>query len=63
MFIVGDNDKKVIDINKKTIDQLTNVKEKELKIIKGASHLFEEEGKIEEVGNVNKVAKRDYEII
>ena len=51
-FIVGGNDKKVIEINKKTIDQLTNVKVKELEVIEGASHLFEEEGKIEEVGNV-----------
>ena len=52
LFIVGGNDKKVIEINKKTIDQLTNVKVKELEVIEGASHLFEEEGKIEEVGNV-----------
>jgi putative phosphoribosyl transferase len=52
LFIVGGNDKKVIEINKKTIHQLTNVKVKELEVIEGASHLFEEEGKIEEVGNV-----------
>jgi putative phosphoribosyl transferase len=52
LFIVGGNDKKLIEINKKTIDQLTNVEFKELKVIEGASHLFEEEGKIEEVGNV-----------
>jgi putative phosphoribosyl transferase len=52
LFIVGGNDKKVIETNKKTIDQLTSVKVKELEIIEGASHLFEEEGKIEEVGNV-----------
>jgi putative phosphoribosyl transferase len=52
LFIVGGNDKKLIEINKKTIDQLTNVEVKELKVIDGASHLFEEEGKIEEVGNV-----------
>lgn len=42
LFIVGGNDKKVIEINKKTIDQLTSVKVKELEIIEGASHLFEE---------------------
>jgi putative phosphoribosyl transferase len=52
LFIVGGNDKNVIEINKNTIDQLTNVKIKELEVIEGASHLFEEEGKIEEVGNV-----------
>ena len=49
LFIVGSNDKKLIEINKRTIDQLTNVEVKELKITEGASHLFEEEGKIEEV--------------
>lgn len=52
MFIVGGNDKKIIEINKKTIDQLNNVIDKKLEIVEGASHLFEEEGKIEEVGNV-----------
>ena len=52
LFIVGGNDKKLIEINKNTIDQLTNMESKELKVIEGASHLFEEEGKIEEVGNV-----------
>jgi putative phosphoribosyl transferase len=52
LFIVGSKDKKVIEINKKTIDQLSKVKIKELKVIEGASHLFEEEGKILQVGNV-----------
>ena len=59
LFIVGGNDKKVIEITKKTIDQLSSIRHKKLEIIAGASHLFEEEGKIEEVGNVaSKVAKR-----
>ena len=49
LFIVGGDDKKVIDINNKTMERSVNVKEKELVIVKGASHLFEEEGKIEEV--------------
>jgi putative phosphoribosyl transferase len=52
LFIVGGNDKKLIEINKTTIDQLTNVEVKELKVIEGASHLFEEEGKVKEVGDV-----------
>jgi putative phosphoribosyl transferase len=51
LFIVGGNDKK-LEINKTIIDQLTNVDVKELKVIEGASHLYEEEGKIEEVGHV-----------
>ena len=52
LFIVGGNDKKVIEITKKTINQLSSIRHKKLEIIAGASHLFEEEGKIEEVGNV-----------
>jgi len=52
LFIVGGNDNKLIEINKMTIDQLTNVQAKELEVIEGASHLFEEESKIEEVGNI-----------
>ena len=52
LFIVGGNDKKFIEINKRTIDQLTNVEVKELKFIEGVSHLFGEECKIEEVGNI-----------
>jgi putative phosphoribosyl transferase len=64
LFIVGGNDKKLIEINKRTIEQLTNVEVKELKVIEGASHLFEEEGKIEEVGNVAaKWLKDTYEIV
>jgi dienelactone hydrolase len=50
LFIVGSNDKKVIDINKNTMNHLINVKDKKLEVIKGASHLFEEKGMIEQVG-------------
>ena len=50
LFIVGGNDLPVIDWNKKVIDkQIPNVKEKKIIIIPGASHLFEEKGKLEEV--------------
>jgi putative phosphoribosyl transferase len=52
LFIVGGSDKKIININKKTMEQLSNVKEKELVIVNGASHLFEESGKIEEVAKI-----------
>ena len=51
LFIVGGDDKKVIDINK-TVEQLSNVKEKELVIVNGASQLFEESGKIEQVAKI-----------
>jgi putative phosphoribosyl transferase len=51
LFIVGGDDKKVIDINKKTLHQLKNAKDKKIEIIEGASHLFEEQGKIKEVAD------------
>jgi putative phosphoribosyl transferase len=50
LFIAASNDKMVIQANKKTIIELASVKDKRLEIIKDASHLFEEHGKIEEVG-------------
>ena len=34
------------------MSQLSNMTEKKLKVINGASHLFEEEGKIEQVANL-----------
>jgi hypothetical protein len=37
-------------MNQKTMEQLINVNDKKLEILKGASHLFEEQGKIEQVG-------------
>jgi dienelactone hydrolase len=51
-FIVGEYDKKVFDFNQKTIHNLKNVKDKKIEIIQGASHLFEEQGKIEEVADL-----------
>jgi hypothetical protein len=44
LFIAG------AQANKKTIIELTSVNDKRLEIVKHASHLFEEHGKIEEVG-------------
>ncbi len=52
LFIVGSDDKKVVAINKKTVDQLRNVRDKKAEIIIGASHLFEEEGKMEQVAKL-----------
>lgn len=51
LFIVGGNDTGVIELNKEAFDQLTC--EKELKIIPGATHLFEEPGKLEEVARLS----------
>ena len=50
LFIVGEEDLPVIDWNKDVIEnQIPNVKEKKIVIVPGASHLFEEKGKLEEV--------------
>jgi putative phosphoribosyl transferase len=47
LLIVGSLDQQVIQLNEKALALLTS--EKELVIVKGASHLFEEPGKLEEV--------------
>jgi putative phosphoribosyl transferase len=44
-LIVGSNDRKIIAVNKKTMEQLSNVVEQELVTVNGASHLFEESKK------------------
>jgi dienelactone hydrolase len=50
LFIVGENDEPVVRWNKYVLEnQLPNVKEKKIVIVPGASHLFEEKGKLEEV--------------
>ena len=49
LFIVGGNDTPVIAMNKRALESLSNTEAKELAIIPGATHLFEEPGKMEEV--------------
>lgn len=50
LFIVGEEDLPVIDWNKDVMEsQIPNAKEKKMVIVPGASHLFEEKGKLEEV--------------
>ncbi len=50
LFSVGENDEPVVRWNKYVLEnQLPNVKEKKIVIVPGASHLFEEKGKLEEV--------------
>ena len=50
LLIVGENDDKVIEINQYILNNyLENVEKKKMIIIPGASHLFEEHGKLEEV--------------
>ena len=52
LFIVGGNDTSVIAMNKRALELLSNAETKELAIIPGATHLFEETGKMEEVAQI-----------
>jgi putative phosphoribosyl transferase len=52
LFIIGQKDGLVININKKSFSQLQRATSKELSIIPGASHFFEETGKVEEVSHL-----------
>jgi len=47
LLIVGGEDGPVIEMNQQALEKLAG--EKELKIIQGATHLFEEKGKLEQV--------------
>jgi dienelactone hydrolase len=50
LFIVGENDHQVTQWNQRILDtSLENVEKKKMIAIQGASHLFEEDGKLEEV--------------
>ncbi len=49
MLLVGGEDYEVIDLNNQALSRLTNAKNKELVIIPGATHLFEEPGALEDV--------------
>ena len=50
LFIVGGADTQVLELNRTALDQLSC--EKELHVVKGAGHLFEGEGELEEVATV-----------
>ncbi|HSA72553.1 MAG TPA: alpha/beta family hydrolase [Nitrososphaeraceae archaeon] len=52
LLIVGENDKTVIDLNRKALKSLKHVNNKKIIIIPGASHLFEEPGALEKVSRV-----------
>jgi putative phosphoribosyl transferase len=52
LFIVGGNDTPLIRMNKRALELLSNAEAKELAVIPGATHLFEESGKIEEVAQI-----------
>lgn len=52
LFIVGSKEKFLVKVGNETVKKLTNSKEKKLIMIKGASHLFEEQGAMEELSAV-----------
>jgi pimeloyl-ACP methyl ester carboxylesterase len=52
LLIVGGNDAPVIDLNRAAFDRLTHVAAKQLVIVPGATHLFEEPGTLEEVARL-----------
>ena len=56
LLIIGGNDEPVIRMNKEAFEQLTNIKKnkKKIVIVPGATHLFEEPGKLEEVAQLAK---------
>ena len=51
LLIVGGNDEPVIGLNRQALDRL-GAKEKQLHIIPGATHLFEEPGTLDEVARL-----------
>jgi putative phosphoribosyl transferase len=51
LFIVGRKDTTVLELNKKALEQIPA--DKKLKIVPGATHLFEEPGKLEEVAKLS----------
>jgi len=51
LFIVGERDTQVIKLNQWAFEKLS-AKDKELKIVPGATHLFEEPGTLEEVARL-----------
>lgn len=52
LLIVGDRDEEVLGLNRFAIGRMTACGAKELAIVRGASHLFEEAGKLEEVSRL-----------
>ena len=56
LLIIGGNDEPVIRMNEEAFKQLTNIEKnkKKIVIVPGATHLFEEPGKLEEVAQLAK---------
>jgi putative phosphoribosyl transferase len=52
LIVGGNDDKSIIDINNKALNQLVNLQKKKVVIVPGATHLFEEPGMLEEVARL-----------
>ncbi len=52
LLIVGGKDRKVIGMNQDALEQMPASTETHIEIVPGASHLFEEPGKLDEVANL-----------
>lgn len=52
LIVGGSDDTAIVGINKTALKELKNAKDRQLAVIRGAGHLFEEPGKIEEVAQV-----------
>jgi len=52
LLIVGGEDHVVIQLNEKSLHRLTDAPVKELKIVPGATHLFEEPGTLQQVASL-----------
>ncbi len=52
LLLVGGNDEQVLELNEKALEHIKAEKKKKLTVIPGASHLFEEPGKLEEVARL-----------
>lgn len=50
LFIVGGKDRQVLDLNRQALAKLET--EKQLEVIPGAGHLFEEPGALDEVARL-----------
>ena len=59
LLIVGGKDTQVIDLNQWAFNRMTML-DKELKIVPGATHLFEEQGTLEEVARLAREWFKEY---
>jgi putative phosphoribosyl transferase len=52
LLIVGSHDYEVIDLNRRAYNKLNSTRAKDLKLVEGATHLFEEPGALNEVADL-----------